>query len=132
MKDLLEFLTCIRLYGWRSPVRTPITPLELSCLVCGAQRTSTGFLERNRKLENGTAYSPLRPTRLDEIKNFHSLESINTENSDTHGRSVWVHSSRGGFLDNSVRPTGTGGEVGAVGTSVAGNLGAEPHYPVRI
>ena len=26
-------------------------------------------------------------------------------------------------LDNSVRPTGTGGEVGAVGTSVAGNLG---------
>ena len=42
------------------------------------------------------------PTRLDKIKNLHSLESINTENSDTHGRSVWVHSSRGGFLDNSV------------------------------
>ena len=62
MKDLLEFLTYIRLYGWRSPVRTPTTPLELSCLVCGARRTSTGFLERNRKLENGTAYSPLRPT----------------------------------------------------------------------
>ena len=40
----------------------------------------------------------------------------NTENSDTHGRSVWVHSSRGGSLDNSVRPTGTGGEVGAVGS----------------
>ena len=36
------------------------------------------------------------------------------------------------FLDNSVRPTGTGGEVGAVGTCVAGNLAAEPRYPVRI
>ena len=48
-------------------------------------------------------------TRLDKIKNLHSLESINTENSDTHGRSVWVHSSRVGFLDNSVRPKGAGG-----------------------
>ena len=42
-------------------------------------------------------------------QNFHSLESINTENSDTHGRSVWVHSSRVGLLDNSVRPKGAGG-----------------------
>ena len=77
-------------------------------------------------------YNQQESTKLDKINNLHSLESINTENSDTRGPSVWVHSSRVGFFDNSVRPIGTGGEVGAVGTSVAGNLGAEPRYPVRI
>ena len=34
-----------------------------------------------------------------------------------------------GFLDNSVRPPGTGGEVGAVGTSVSGNLAPNPARP---
>ena len=30
-------------------------------------------------LEDGTTYYPLRPTRLDEIKNLHSTNSIDTE-----------------------------------------------------
>ena len=42
----------------------------------------------------------------------HPHFSINTQNSDTHGRSVWVHSSRGGFLDNSVRPQGLAERLG--------------------
>ena len=33
------------------------------------------------------------PTRLDKIKNFHSLDSIATETYGTHGRSIRVHPS---------------------------------------
>ena len=45
------------------------------------------FLHRQPELQReGTAYTPLRPTRLDEIKNLHSLDSIATETYGTHGR----------------------------------------------
>ena len=65
-------------------------------------------------------------TRLDKIKNFHSLESIDTENSDTRGRSGWVHSSRGGALRQSRALQQPAGEGGALGTGVARNLGTDP------
>ena len=39
-------------------------------------------------LENGSVYRQIRPTRLDEIKNFHSTDTIATENSGTRGRSI--------------------------------------------
>ena len=42
------------------------------------------------------------PTKLDEIKNFHLTDSINTESLSARGRSVWVHSSLVGFLDSRV------------------------------
>ena len=60
-----------------------------------------------------------RPTRLDKIKNLHSTDSIDTENSGTRGRSIWVHSR---LLDSSV----PAGEGGAVGNGVARSLGTEP------
>ena len=34
-----------------------------------------------------------RTTRLDEIKNFHSTDTIDTEYSGTRGRLAWAHSS---------------------------------------
>ena len=58
-------------------------------------------------------------TRLDEIKNPHLTDSIDTESSSTRGRSVWVHST---LLDSSV----PAGEGGAVGNGVARSLGTEP------
>ena len=45
-------------------------------------------------------YRQLRPTRLDEIKNLHLTESIDTESLSTRGRSVWVHSSQVGKADS--------------------------------
>ena len=45
-------------------------------------------------------YSTPRPTRLDEIKNLHSTDTIDTENSGTRGRPIWVHSSQGGKADS--------------------------------
>ena len=74
----------------------------------------------------GRAYSLIMPpvfesTRLDKIKNLHSLESIDTEDSDTRGRSGWVHSSRGGALRQSRALQQPAGEGGAVGTGVARN-----------
>ena len=43
--------------------------------------------------------------QLDKIKNFHSLDSIDTENLSTRGWSVWVHSSQVRLLDSSVHTT---------------------------
>ena len=86
--------------------------------------TIVGSKATQPHLEDGTTYHPLRPTQLDKIENLHSLESINTENSDTHGRSVWVHSSRGGFLDNSVPNNSLAGEDEAVGNG----RGAQPRH----
>ena len=63
--------------------------------------------------------NPAGPTRLDEIKSLHSTDSIDTENSGTRGRSIWVHSR---LLDSSV----PAGEGGAVGNGVARSLGTEP------
>ncbi len=72
----------------------------------------------------GPRFWPVRPTKLDKIENFHLTDSIDTENSSTRGRSVWVHST---LLDSSV----PAGEGGAVGNGVARSLGAEPGYAVR-
>ena len=38
----------------------------------------------------------LQSTKLDKIKNLHSTDSIDTQNSSTRGRLVWVHSSQVG------------------------------------
>ena len=42
------------------------------------------------------------PTQLDKIKNLHSADSIDTENSSTRGWSAWVHSSQARSSDSSV------------------------------
>ena len=47
-------------------------------------------------------------------------------NSDTRGRSGWVHSSRDGALRQSRALQQPAGEGGAVGTGVARNLGTDP------
>ena len=47
-------------------------------------------------------FSTLWPTRLDEIENLHSLDSIDTESLSTRGRSVWVHSSQVRLVETSV------------------------------
>ena len=67
---------------------------------------------------------PSSPTKLDKIENLHSTDTIDTENSGTRGRPVWVHSR---LLDSSVPAE----EGGAVGNGVARSLGAEPGYAVR-
>ena len=51
-------------------------------------------------LEEGTTYYPLRPTKLYKIKNIHSTDTIDTENSGTRGRPIWVHSSQVGKADS--------------------------------
>ena len=99
---------------------SPFTPSS-----AGRQEVVIGS-QSQPHLEDGSVYRQLRPTRLDEIKNFHSLESIDTENSDTRGRSGWVHSSRGGALRQSRALQQPAGEGGAVGTGVARNLGIDP------
>ena len=83
-------------------------------------------LQSQPNFEDGSVCRQLRPTKLDKIKNLHSLESIDTENSDTRGRSGWVHSSRGGALRLSRALQQPAGEGGAVGTGVARNLGTDP------
>ena len=40
------------------------------------------------------------PIKLDESKSIHSTDSIATENSGTHGRPIWVHSSQVGKADS--------------------------------
>ena len=72
------------------------------------------------------------PTQLDKIKNLHLTDSIDTESLSARGRSVWVHSSRVGFLDNSVPHNSLPERLRPLGTGVVRNLGAEPRYPVRI
>ena len=62
----------------------------------------TGSQSPQPHLEDGTTYRPLRPTKLDKIKNLHLTDSIDTESLSARGRSVWVHSSRVGFLDSRV------------------------------
>ena len=44
-------------------------------------------------LKGGSVYRQIRPTKLDKIENFHSLDSIATETYGTHGRSIRVHPS---------------------------------------
>ena len=58
------------------------------------------------------------PTRLDNIKNLHSTDSINTENSGTRGRSIWVHSSQVRLLDTSVPHSSMPEAVGLLRTGV--------------
>ena len=65
-----------------------------------------------------------RPGGPDKVESLHSTDTIDTENSGTRGRPVWVHSR---LLDSSV----PAGEGGAVGNGVARSLGAEPGYAVR-
>ena len=72
------------------------------------------------------------PTKLDKIKNFHSLDSIDTESLSTRGRSVWVHSSQVRLLESSVHHNSLPERVGPLGTGMACKLGAEPRYPVQI
>ena len=43
-----------------------------------------------------------RATILGENKNLHSAASTDTESLSTRGRSVWVHSSQVGLIDNSM------------------------------
>ena len=45
-------------------------------------------------------YGTLVPTKLDKIKNLHSTDTIDTENSGTRGRPIWVHSSQVGKADS--------------------------------
>ena len=56
----------------------------------------TGSQSPQPHLEDGTTYRPLK------IKNLHLTDSIDTESLSARGRSVWVHSSRVGFLDSRV------------------------------
>ena len=43
-------------------------------------------LQSQPNFEDGSVYRQLRPTKLDKIENFHSLDSIATETYGTHGR----------------------------------------------
>ena len=63
---------------------------------------------RRRCLAGVRGSSPRASTKLGTIKNLHSTDSIDTEDSGTRGRSIWVHSR---LLDSSV----SAGEGGAVG-----------------
>ena len=47
-----------------------------------------------------TAWSPVKPTKLHKIKNLHSTDTIDTENSGTRGRPLWVDSSQVGKSDS--------------------------------
>ena len=42
----------------------------------------------DRPMRLGSRFWPVRPTKLDKIENFHLMDSIDTENSSTRGRSV--------------------------------------------
>ena len=63
------------------------------------------------------------PTRLDRIKIIHSPDSIATENSGTRGRSIWVHLSQVGLLDNGL-PRSLLERVGRWVRAVVPELGA--------
>ena len=41
-------------------------------------------------------------TKLGKTGSFHSADSTDTESLSTRGRSVWVHSSQVGLIDNSM------------------------------
>ena len=59
----------------------------ISAIACQTKlRSSVGSQASQPHLEDGTTYYRSRPTRLDEIKNFHSTDTIATENCGTHGR----------------------------------------------
>ena len=81
-------------------------------------------LKGHRQLKHGTAYRKIRPTKLDKIKNLHSTDSIDTKNSSSRGRSIWVHSSQVRLLKSSVPHNSLAGEGGAVGNGRGGQLGA--------
>ena len=63
------------------------------------------------------------PTKLDKIEHLHSTNTIDTKNSGTCGRSVWVHSSQVRLLDSSVPHNSLPERVEPLGTGVARNLG---------
>ena len=45
-------------------------------------------------------FSLVGPTKPDKIKNFHTTDTIDAENSRTRGRPIWVHSSQVGKADS--------------------------------
>ena len=53
-------------------------------------RASVGSQSPEPHLEDGSTYHPLRPTKLDKIKNSHGCDIIATENCGTRGRSIWI------------------------------------------
>ena len=75
-----------------------------------------------------------QPLALDNIKNFHLTESIDTELLSIRGQSVWVHSSQVRLLDSSVPHNSLPEREGSVGTGEASKLGTESRllFPVRI
>ena len=70
-----------------------------------------------------------RPTKLYRINNLHSTDTIDTENSGTRGRLIWVHSSQVRLLESSVPHNSLAGEGGAVGNGRGGQLGARTLLP---
>ena len=94
------------------PEATPtVTPRQLArwkalygarrsrgCICVASPRNSTSLGTPLRKWVS--AESPRWSTRLDKIKNFHSTDTMDTENSGTRGRPIWVHSSQVGKADS--------------------------------
>ena len=77
-------------------------------------------------------YGRVQATRLDEIKNFHLTDSIDTERLSTRGRSVWVHSSQVRLLGSSVPHNSLPEREGSVGTGAASKLGTESRLPFSV
>ena len=73
------------------------------------------------KFKIGNIKGTARIRELASLLDVHSLDSIDTESSNTRGRSGWVHSK---LLDSSV----AAGEGGAVGN----RRGAQPRYRTRL
>ena len=65
----------------------------------GANHPIATSLYRNLPAKS-SQYRTRWPTRLDKIKNLHSTDTIDTENSGTRGRPIWVHSSQVGKADS--------------------------------
>ena len=63
--------------------------------MAGVVRPASATLQPDLPAKS-SQFGTCRPTRLDEIKNFHSTDSMDTQNSSTRGRLVWVHSSQVG------------------------------------
>ena len=75
-------------------------------------------------------WTPVNDSGPEEIKNFHSTDSIDTETSGTRGLSIWVHSSQVGLLDSSVHHNRLPEWVGLLGTGVARDRVSTPR-PAR-
>ena len=91
------------------------------CVISGllVGKSALHYLLYQNLPPKSSQFGTCRPTKLDKIKKFHSTDSIDTENSGTLGRSIWVHSR----LPDSSVPAGEGG---GVGNGVAHSLGTEP------